>query len=292
MRLDGSVQPAEGEARPGSPSSRVASSSALSEAPSAVTARGVKREQLEQDHDLPDRSVDVKALRAETAERLKRFGASTDVAGSTGDPEGGAAESRSPASVTAPVEKAAQAAKSAAPAAENRADSTTRGSSGEVGTRVGSQTLREILVERQLRLDEHDQAVKELQELTHPKLTPESRAAIAHSELERLQFQLAQPVQNLLAPIFRGSTTELTDATRAEMKDAIEATQNELKDWQARLETARAELAKANGTQSALRAERDKLFQQVAEPKARSQERANAVSGPRAADARLLARER
>ena len=70
--------------------------------------------------------------------------------------------------------------------------------------------------------------------------------------------------QNLLAPIFRGSTTELTDAVRAEMKEAIEAAKNELKDWQAKLEAARAELAKAGSTQNALRAERDKLFQQVA----------------------------
>ena len=290
-RLDGTVQPTGADAKPRITPSRVASP-APSEAPAPVTAGGVKREQVEQDHDLPDRSIDVKTLRAETAERLKRFGSSSEAAGGSGDPEGVAVENRSSASVGAPVGKAARSSKGGASAAEGRPDSTTKGSSVEVGTRAGNQAFREILVERQLRLDEHDHAVKELQELTHPKVTPERQAAAAHAELERLQTHLAQPAQNLLAPIFRGSITELKDAARAEMKDAIEATKNEIKDWQGRLETARAELVKADSTQNALRAERDKLFQQVAAPKARSQERESAANGPRAAEARRLARER
>ena len=218
VRLEGSAPPTGTEGKPRSILLRAAIP-APTEAPAQATAGGVKRDQVE--HDITDRSIDVKSLRTETLERLK-----------------------------------------------------------ELETRADNQILKAILAERQLRLDEHDHTVKELQELTHPKVNPELQEASAHSEFEHLQSQLAQPAQSLLPPVFRVSTTELTDAARNEMKDAIEATENDLKEWQARLETARAELAQAGSTQSALRRQRDKLFQQVATRKPRGQERPSVPNGP------------
>ena len=95
-------------------------------------------------------------------------------------------------------------------------------------------------MERQLHLDEHDQAVKELEELGDPQTSPQRQAAAAHAELERLEAQASQPVENLQPRLLRTSSKELTDAQRNELKDAIDATQGELKDWQSKLDEARA----------------------------------------------------
>ena len=49
----------------------------------------------------------------------------------------------------------------------------------------------------------------------------------------------------------------------SEMKDAIEATTNELKEWKTKLETLRSEIAKWDSLAERTAAERDKLFQRV-----------------------------
>jgi potassium efflux system protein len=207
--------------------------------------------EIEQDLTSPDHPLDVKALRAQTAERLKRYTASPGIPGSI--------------------------------------DKTP---SPESPSRAASQALREILNERQLRLDAYEQALKELQELIHPRVTPEQRAAAARTELERLRSQLAQPPQNLIAPVFRASASAVTDAARAEMKDAIGNAQTEVKEWQSKLEAKRGGVSRAAATQNALRSARDKLFQEVATLKAQSHERTTAVSAAKSPEAQLLSQER
>ena len=127
-------------------------------------------------------------------------------------------------------------------------------------------------MERQLHLDEHDQAVKELEELGNPQTSPQRQAAAARAELERLVALASQPVESLQPRLLRTGSKELTDALRNEMKDAIDATQGELKDWQTKLEEARALAARAALEPAALQAKRDKQSQQVATLKNRGRE--------------------
>jgi potassium efflux system protein len=75
------------------------------------------------------------------------------------------------------------------------------------------------------------------------------------------------------------------------MKDALEATTNDLKEWKSKLETLRTEVVNWESRQNARRVERDKLFQRVAALKARGAER-EADAGVQTARARRLAQER
>ncbi|MGC8638419.1 MAG: hypothetical protein ACP5XB_00910, partial [Isosphaeraceae bacterium] len=152
--------------------------------------------------------------------------------------------------------------------------------------------IRELLLERQQRLDEHEQAAAELQQLTDPKLAPERQLAASRLEVKRLQNELSQLSQNTLPPIFRVATTEVTDSVYREMKEAIEAAKTELKDWLAKLEEGRSNITSAQSTQQSLRAERDQLFHKVAALKARSHKRATGMAGATTPQARQLEQER
>ena len=76
------------------------------------------------------------------------------------------------------------------------------------------------------------------------------------------------------------------------MKDALESTSNELKDWKTKLETLRSEIAKWDSLQKSRHTERDRLFQQVTALTAKSQEYDAAVADAPTAAARRLAHER
>jgi len=235
--------------------------------------------------------ADLSALRVETIERLKQF--NTLSAGlATNNPVGGPFDSLLKSQSASTAGKAAGSASSTTQAPDAGPVSATKPPATPAGSRTGNQTLREVLLERQVLLDEHDQGVKELQELAHARLNPERQSAAARSELERLQAQLAQPPQSLLPPAFRGSATEITQAALGEMKDAIETAKGDLKESQAKSESVRAELASAGSKQNALHAERDKLYQQVATLKAPHQEREPATSVAKTPQLRLLAQER
>ncbi|MGC1721359.1 MAG: hypothetical protein WA746_20420, partial [Isosphaeraceae bacterium] len=172
--------------------------------------------------------ADLNALRVETIERLKQYSASSAGLG-TNNP------------VSEPLDGPVKAqSDSTAGKAAGSASSTT-----PAGSRTGNQALRAVLVERQVLLDEHDQAVTELQGLAHPRLSPERQSAAARSELERLKVQLAQPPQSLLPPVFQGSATGIMKVALGEMKDAIETAQGDLKEVQAKSESVRAELDRA-----------------------------------------------
>jgi hypothetical protein len=235
--------------------------------------------------------ADLSALRVETIERLKQF--NTPSAGlATNNPVGEPLDSLLKPQSASTAGKAAGSASSTTQAPDAGPVSTTKPPATPAGSKTGNQTLREVLLERQVLLDEHDQGVKELQELAHARLNPERQSAAARSELERLQAQLAQPPQRLLPPAFQGSATEITKAALGEMKDAIETAQGDLRESQAKSESARAELASASGKQNALRAERDKLYQQVATLGAPHQEQEPATSVAKTPRLRLLAQER
>src|SRR5208282_5128385 len=221
--------------------------------------------------------ADLSALRGETIERLKQYGAPP--AGlATNNPVSEPLDSlvKSPSDSTAG--KATGSASSTTQAADARPVPSAQSPATLAGSKTGNQVLRAVLLERQALLDEHDQGVKELQELAHPRLSRERQSAAARSELERLQAQLAQPPGSLLPPVFLGSATEISKTALEEMKDAIES--------------ARAELAKAGSKQNALRTQRDQLYQQVATLKAPHQERETATSVANNPQLRLLAQER
>lgn len=233
----------------------------------------------------------LNALRVETIERLKQFNASS--AGlATNNPVSEPLDNLLSSQSDSTTGKAARSASSTTQAPDSGPVSTTKTPATPAGSRSDNQTLRAVLLERQVLLDEHDQGLKELQELAHPRLSPERQSAAARSELERLQVQLAQPPQSLLPSVFQGSATEITKAALGEMKDAIETAQGDLKEWQAKSESVRAELARAGSKQNALRAERDKLYQQVATLRAPHQERETATSVAKSPQLRLLAQER
>jgi hypothetical protein len=244
-----------------------------------------------QDPASADLPADLSALRSQTAGRLKKLEASATPRGGSPDPERELREDRAaPASGTGSGPRGvprSTKSKASLPAPVPILDATTKSSSGPV-----KQTLRDILVERQLRLDEHDRAVKELQALANLQLTLEQQANTARTELEHLQVQFAHSPQNLLPRAFKVSPAALTDAVLGEMKEAIDGAKTDLKAGQTKLEAARAELAKASAAQNVLRAERDKLFQRVATLKAQSQERAAAITAAQTSEARQLAQER
>lgn len=160
---------------------------------------------------------------------------------------------------------------------------------------AATKALREVLEERIGWLDAWDQAVKERRAAEDPNPSPEKQGAEWKAELERIKALLDQapgPPDSLLPVSFRVPPSHVTDAARAEMKDAIDAAQADLKDWSAKLEQFRSDHArKPGGALAAIRAGRDKTFQLVAGVKARNLERAAASSEAKNADARALARE-
>jgi potassium efflux system protein len=163
---------------------------------------------------------------------------------------------------------------------------------------AGGKALREVLEERLHWLDEWEKAEAAHRAAEHPEPSPERQAAEGKADLERVKAlldQAAKDPQALLPSAFRGASpgAPLSDAARAEMKDALDAAKNDLKDWTTRLEKLRAESAGKPGNATAtLRAERDKIFQRVATLKTRNAERTAAVDSAKTREEAELARER
>ena len=154
--------------------------------------------------------------------------------------------------------------------------------------------LQELLQDRVRWLDEHDKALKELKKARHPDPSPEQQVIEARNELSRLQAILAEAArqpETLLPPSFRGLGPGGAAPLSAEMKEALEARTIEVKEGKSKLETLRAEVMKQEAQQTARRAERDRLFQQVAMLKAKGADPA-AVAAATTARARGLAHER
>jgi len=240
---------------------------------------------------LPDKAPgaaavgpETAALRAEALERLKVFEASAapDAATSTGtarpSPASGLAAGSVPARPGRPVGSSSLA---------TAADPTVK------------KSIPELLHDRLGWLDEHERLSLALQQATQPERSPERQASEAKAELERLQrilTQAAKAPETLLPPSVRGSSGQVSTMLSSEMKAALEAaleaTTNELKEWKAKIQTLRSEVAKSDSLQNVRRAERDKIFQRVTTLGAKREEFEAAVTDAQAAHERRLAQER
>jgi potassium efflux system protein len=250
---------------------------------------------LDEDAGLPPLPAGLDALRADTADRLKRITASNIRGAST--TESKAEKSEAPAVELrrggSDSKQSSTSSKVSVLGAPSGAEAPAAGGvKPSAASRPGSQSLRDLLVERQDRLEVYEQARKELRALVEVQESPEQQAATARTEIERLEVQLAQAAMDLLPAVFKTKPAEITDNAQGEMKEAIESAKSKFKELESRFEAARAELASAGSQQNALRVERDKLFQRVATLKARSEERESAVAEAKSPEEMQLAQER
>jgi small-conductance mechanosensitive channel len=185
---------------------------------------------------------------------------------------------------------------SAAARAEVEARLKKLGDPNDKDAPAGSKALREVLQARLDWINEWDKAAKARHEAEHPDSSPDRQAAELKAELERVRARLdrsAKDPDSLLPDSFRGAPAQVSDAARAEMKEALDAAHDELKDWKAKLETVRAEAArKGTGALATLRAERDKLHQRVASLKPHDVAAREAAAAAKSPEAAELAHER
>jgi potassium efflux system protein len=161
---------------------------------------------------------------------------------------------------------------------------------------AATKALREVLEERKTLLKDWDEALKAYYDAANPEPSPEQQKADARNDLERVTTLLAQAAKDpsvLLPAAFRASGNALTDANRSEMKDAIDAARNDVKESKSKLEKAQTKGArKTTHPLAALQAERDRIHQRVASLAPRRAEREAAVKAAKTNDERLLATER
>jgi hypothetical protein len=224
--------------------------------------------------------VEAAALRNDTLERLKAFGAlpaGESTAAGTSNPKpvssakvGSVAPSSGVASATPPFATAAT-------------------------DHPISKSLREILQDRVRWLDEYAKISLALKNVTSPDPSPEEQISLATAELKRLETKLTQAA----ADPETLSTSSLDNLSAGgggvlgpELKEALTATMNEVKDWKTKIDALRVEIGKWESLQNARRAERDKVFQRVASLKVKSQEFEAAVTDAQNAEGRRLAQER
>ncbi len=155
--------------------------------------------------------------------------------------------------------------------------------------------MREVLNERLKWLDDYDRTNQALQKVINPDPSPETQRNEAKAELLRLQEifnQTAVSADPLLPPVFRNSRAIDVNALASEMRNALEAERNDLKQWEGKLETLRMEIAKSESSRNTRRTERDKLFQRVATLKAKSAEFEERVAAALTSEGMQLAHEK
>jgi potassium efflux system protein len=221
--------------------------------------------------------ADVAAARSEANDRLRglqsppgRFTPATSAGATTGTP---GAASQPGASVAQPV--------SAAPASASES--------------TAEKSIRELLTERVGWLDEYEKLTQSLQKALSPDPNPEKQRSEAQKELLQLQQTLNQAAVSLdalLPPAFRNARSSDASSVAAEMRSALEAERNDLKQWAAKLESLRIEIVKAENLRSARRSERDKLFQRAATLKAKNPDVRDRVTTALTSEARQLAQEK
>ena len=155
-----------------------------------------------------------------------------------------------------------------------RAGSSPTGRAASPTDSAMDKQLRELLQDRLGWLEEYDKATIDLKKATAPERSPEQQWPTPRSSWagsRRSWRRRPRGRSRLLPAAFRGGDGRRSSAhLSAEMKDALEAATNDLKEWKAKLETLRTEVANWEAQQNARRAERDKLFQRVASLKARA----------------------
>lgn len=158
----------------------------------------------------------------------------------------------------------------AAEAAKKADAAATKNSASEAKPIVDAKALRDLLKIRLDWMTEYEKADQEHRQAT--ETNPDQDRAKAEAEIEKLGPLLIQAEKSpdaLLPEAFHRPANQIDDAVRKAMKDAIEAVQNELKDWTTKYEAAKADVAKTAEVRTAMRAQRDKIFQRVAALKVR-----------------------
>jgi potassium efflux system protein len=155
--------------------------------------------------------------------------------------------------------------------------------------KLASKALQDVLLDRQQKLDDHDKVSKGLKELAKPENDPVRQLAEANEEAARMAQQMQQPVEGLLPEAFR-TRGDVDEATRGQMKEAIEATKKDVEDYQSKLRDSNPEPVKeAAKAVAALRADRDKLTQRLAALKTRAQGKAQGPAPDSQAERKLEA---
>ena len=220
------------------------------------------------------------SLRAATLEQLKGIGA-----------------------VTAPVSAAASGSAAAEPdagaatgsAAPKPDGSLPVSSLSSISIDLGAQKpLQKLLQDRLYWLDEYGKLMSAHKTASSPESNPEHQAAQAKSELTNLNGMLTQATgapETLLPPSFKTSG-KAPAVVVAEMKDAIEATTNELGEWKGKVEALKSAKADRESKQKARAAERDKVFQRVTTLKSKGTDHESAVTDAQTLEHRRLAQER
>ena len=167
--------------------------------------------------------------------------------------------------------------------------------SEDKGDSSASRLLREALEDRLRWLDEWDKLQALRREAEQTEKSPEREDGERKAELERVKVSLDQSIKapnGLLPEAFQGTPEGLKPAAQAEMKEAIDATQAELKELTQQASDLVDPTRRPGGILATLRAERDKLHQICATLPARRAERATALEDAKAPEPRELARER
>ena len=220
--------------------------------------------------------ADSVTARAEAVEKLKEFDTLTGTGGPAHTGPAGSSSSSLPVTAAHP---------------SGPASPTTKASNS-----AASDKLVPTLLQDRLRwLDDFDATALALRKSTNPEPSPERQASEAKAELSKLTTILNQAntaPEALLPALFREHSPAASGTFAADMKEAIEAANNELKDWQSKLEILRSEMAKWNSLMSARRTDRDSLFERVTVLTAKIEEFKSAVTDAQNATERRLAQER
>jgi potassium efflux system protein len=144
-------------------------------------------------------------------------------------------------------------------------------------------------------IEAYERDTEAIQKATNPESNPETQRSEATAELLRLQQILneaATSADALLPPSFRNPRANAANSPAMEMRNALEAEGNELKEWKGKLAIVRMENAKAETSRNTRQVERDKLFQRAATLKAKRSEYEGPITTALTSDARQLAQER
>lgn len=169
------------------------------------------------------------------------------------------------------------------------ADGSDKGDA-DPARKVADKALAEVLEGRLRKLDDYDKLAADLAEAVKPESDPARRIAEGRSEIADLEARAKQPIAELIPPQFRDGAP-IDQAAQEQMREIIAATKKDVADNQARIDAASAEPEKeAKAPISALKAERDKISQNLDSIKSRAE--AHAEAAPKTPAERATAEER
>lgn len=145
------------------------------------------------------------------------------------------------------------------------------GGDADPARKVADKALAEILEARLRKLEDYDKLAAELADGAKPESDPARRIAEAKAEIADLEERYKQPIEELTPPLFRADGP-VDQASQEQMREAIGAAKKDVADYQEKLASAPAEPEKeARAPIAALKAERDKVAQNLEAIKARAE---------------------